>query len=205
MRRRDDQGEGNRRPTRPESARQNNAPALQRVLDDSAEELLWLAEVMAGSRPAGEQCLADAIELAEAAQCVGPEWMLSWVRRLLVHVVLKRISSEIRELLPPAGARSSVTVSRADASKTDREKLLSIPPHRIIGSFDVLERTCFALCAYLHYPVLDCALLLGCPRGWIEPVCERVLTKITEANETAQDGFRDLNSFISAGVRECAG
>jgi DNA-directed RNA polymerase specialized sigma24 family protein len=53
----------------------------------------------------------------------------------------------------------------------------------IIDSFDVLERACLILYAYLQYPMLDCALLLGCPRGWIEPICERVLTKITEIGE----------------------
>ena len=205
MRRKGDQLEGHMRRTRPESAQQKNANALQRVLDDNAEELLWLAEVMAGSRPAGVQCLAEAIELAEAAQYVGREWMLSWVRRLLVHVALKRISGEIRELLAPAGARRTITLARADVSFCDRQELRSIPPQRIIASFDVVERTCFVLYAYLRYPVLDCALLLGCPRGWIEALCERVLTNIVDVHETPKGDFQDVDPFTSAGVKECAG
>jgi DNA-directed RNA polymerase specialized sigma24 family protein len=200
--RRGDQFKAN---TKPASAEQANATALQCVLVNNAEELLWLAEVMAGSRPASEQCLAEATELAEEAKYVGREWMLSWVTRLLVHVALKRISGEIRELLPPAGTRRSVTVSRADASTVNRKELRSIAAQRIIASLDVLERTCFVLHAYLQYPVLDCALLLGCPRGWIEFICERVLTKMVEAGQSAPIGFRDAEGFISPGVTECAG
>src|ERR1700751_3874223 len=71
MRRRGDQVEWNQRPARSESAEQNHATALQRVLDNNAEELLWLAEVMVGSRQAGEQCIAETVQLAETAQYVG--------------------------------------------------------------------------------------------------------------------------------------
>src|SRR5690349_12181135 len=51
---------------------------VKRVLDENRDELMWVAEVMAGSRPAGEQCLAEAIELADVARYIGNEWMLSW-------------------------------------------------------------------------------------------------------------------------------
>jgi DNA-directed RNA polymerase specialized sigma24 family protein len=204
MRRRGDQVEGNKRPARSESAEQNHATALQSVLDNNEEELLWLAEVMSGSRQAGEECIAEAVQLAETAQYVGREWMLPWLKRLLVHAALKRISGEIREFLPCAGTRSTVRGSRADASTCTREELRSIPPHRIIASLDVLERICFVLYAYLQYPALDCALLLGCPRGWIEPVCECVLTKLIDIDKTIGDGLRDVDSFIlsrSEGMR----
>ena len=96
---------GNQRTTRPEPD-QNNAAALLRVLENNGEELLWLAEVMAGSRQVGDQCLAEAMELAKVAQYVGQKWILPWVKRLLVHVVLKRTSGEIRELLPFARPES---------------------------------------------------------------------------------------------------
>jgi len=174
-------------------------------MDDNAEELRWLAEVLAGERGAGEQNLAEAIELAEAAKYVGREWMCSWLKRLMVHVALKRLSGEIQDLLARAGGPSNVKLMRADARMPDRHTLRSIPPQRIIASFDVLERTCFVLYAYLQYPALDCALLLGCPRSWVEAVCESVLTKIVDAQETVPGSFRGVDSFISAGVSECAG
>ena len=194
---------GDRRTTSSEPD-QNNATALQRVLENNAEELIWVAEVMAGSRPAAEQCLAEAIELAEAAQYVGREWMLSWVKRLLVHATLKRIRSEIRELLPAAGTRSAVALARAGVSMGDRQKLRSISPQRIVASLDVLERACFILHVYLAYPVLDCALLLGCPRGWIESICERVLTNIVSVGQPIEDDYRVVDSINSPGVTECA-
>lgn len=193
------------RPTCREWAAQNTGTALQRVLDENAEELLWLAEVLAGGRAAGEQCLAEAIELAEAAKYLGREWMFSWLKRLMVHVALKRISGEIRERLAAAGARSNPQAPGAELSRPDRQKLRSIPPQAIIASLDVLERTCFVLFVYLQYPALDCALLLGCPRSWIESVCESVLTKIADAEKAVPNRFSSFASFISAGVSECAG
>lgn len=184
---------------------QIDATAVQRVIDNNSEELLWVAEVMAGSRLAGEQWLAEATELAVAAQYVGQEWMLSWVKRLLVHVALNRISGEIRELLPAAGTRSAVAQVRAGASVRGRQTLRSISPQRIVASLDVLERACFILHVYLAYPMLDCALLLGCPRGWIESICERVLTNMVAVGQPTEDGYRCVDSIGSPGVAECAG
>jgi DNA-directed RNA polymerase specialized sigma24 family protein len=169
---------GNLRRTLPESVEENNATALLQVLDNNVEELLWIAVVMAGSGQAGEQSLAEAMELAEAAPYVGRGWMLSWIKRLLVHVALRQISGEIRELMPSAGPRSAATRASAGVTALDRQSLRSIRSQWIIASFDVLERACFILHTYLEYPVLDCALLLGCPRGCIEPISERVLTGI---------------------------
>ena len=174
---------------------------MQLFFDNNAEELLWIAEVMAGSRPAAEQCVAEVIVLAEGAQYVGRDWLLSWVKRLLVHVALKRTSDEICELLPPAGARSAVALARAGVSVRDQQKLRSIAPQRVVAAFNVLERACLILHVYLDYPLLDCALLLGCPRGWVESICERVLTKIVAAD---QDDWQHVDSFISPGVMECA-
>ena len=183
---------------------QDSARAVQRVIDSNAEELLWVAEVIAGSRPGGKQCLAEAIELAEAAQYVGREWMLSWVKRLLVHVALGRISGEVRELLPAAGKRSAVALATADVSERNRQTLRSISPQRIVASLDVLERACLILHVYLAYPVLDCALLLGCPRSWIESICQHVLTNIVAIGQSTENGYRYIDSIGTPGVAECA-
>lgn len=188
MSRRGNYDGGNLRRTLPESMEENNGTALLQVLDDNVEELLWIAVVMAGSGQAGEQSLAEAMELAEAAPYVGREWMLSWIKRLLVHVALRQISGEILELPPSAGTRSAVTPTRAGVSALDRQSLRTIPSQWMIASFDVLERACFILHTYLEYPVLDCALLLGCPRGWIEPISEGVLTGIVVSGSS---GFLD--------------
>ena len=183
---------------------QTYATAVHRVLDDNTEELLWAAEVITGSRQAAEQCLAQTIELAIASEYVGQDWMLSWVKRLLVHVTLKRISGEIRELLLAAGTRSTVAPPRISAREHDRQKVRCIAPKRIVASLDVLERACFILHVYLAYPVHDCALLLGCPRRWIESICERVLANTVAAGPTSEDAYGDLDCLDSQGVTECA-
>jgi DNA-directed RNA polymerase specialized sigma24 family protein len=196
---------GNMRPTVPESAEQNNAATLQQILDNNREELLWVAEVMAGTRQAGEQCLADAIELMRVAQYVRREWMPSWLNRLLVHAALRRISSEVRELLAIYDTQGATTSARIGVTARERQELRSMPSQRIIANFDVLERACFILRDYLGYPVHDCALLLGCPRGWIEFISERVLTRIVDVGPSTQNISRDVDAFISPGVTQCAG
>lgn len=183
----------------PESMKHYDAAALQRELEDNAEELLWIAEVMAGSAQAGELVLAEAIKLAEAAQPVGREWILSGVKRLLVQTVLKRIGSEIPGILTTVGPRSAATMPSAGVSEIDRKMLRSISSQWIIASFNVLERACFILYAYLKYPTLDCALILGCPRAWVVLICEYVLTKIGDVSQPAQDGVRSVESFTSPG------
>jgi DNA-directed RNA polymerase specialized sigma24 family protein len=184
------------------SAERNNATAWQREFENTAEELLWLSEVMTGSMQAGEQCIAEAIELVEATPEVGQEWMHSWVKRMLVHAALKRISGAIRELMALAGPRRAVTVARVRGSALDREKLRLIPPQRIIASLDVLERACLILYVYLAYPVVDCALLLECSRGLIVSVSERVMTKIAGLDQLYRDDCWDVDSSTSLGVAE---
>jgi DNA-directed RNA polymerase specialized sigma24 family protein len=184
---------------------EDNTTALQQVLDNHTEELLWIAEVMTGSKQAGEHCLTETIQLADAAQYVGREWMFSWVKRLLVHVALKQISGNIRALLFPADPRKAAPLARGGASGLDQQQLRSISPVRLIALCDVLERACFILYGYLEYPMLDCALLLGCPRASIEGICERVLTKVGAIAQSSQSDRGEIDFFFSPGVTECAG
>jgi hypothetical protein len=67
----------------------------------------------------------------------------------------------------------------------------------------VLERACFVLSAYLRYSLLDCALLLGVPRDWIEPICERAFTKILDVALSTKDQLRGIDSFVSSGAMGC--
>jgi DNA-directed RNA polymerase specialized sigma24 family protein len=194
---------GNLRATLPESLEQNGATAWQRVLDKHAGELLWIAEVMTGGRQTGEQSLAKAIELAQGAQYIGTEWMFSWVKRLIVHVALKKISGQIRDLFPPAAPQWQMKRTKVGAAALDPRRLRSISAPEMIASFDVFERACFILHAYLQYPMLDCALLLGCPRNWVEPICERVLARAGAIGQPADHACRDVDSFISPEVEEC--
>jgi hypothetical protein len=171
---------GNMTLTLDESRAKNYAEAVQRAFESNAEYLLWVAEVMTGDRQAGEQCVSEAIELAEAAQEVGTEWILRMVKRLLVHVALRRMSAEIRAfLLPPRSGLATIS-GRPGLSESERLRIRVASPREIIASCDVFERTCFILSAHLQYPLLDCALLLGVPRHWIEPVCERAIAKIVD-------------------------
>jgi DNA-directed RNA polymerase specialized sigma24 family protein len=200
-----DQITRNGRAASSESLEQKHRALLKNTLETHAEELLWIAEIMSGTRQAAERCIADTIELAEAAQFAGREWILPWIKRLLVHVALRRISGEVRELLSasrsPKPAKSAGIGSRA----LEPHKLCAVPPQRIIDTCNVLERACFIVSGYLRYPLLDCALLLGCPRDWMEPICERAVAKVIDLTLSTQNQFGDIAPCASAGVTECAG
>jgi DNA-directed RNA polymerase specialized sigma24 family protein len=203
MSRKGDHSGGNVKATLLESLVQNNATAWRRVSNNNAEELLWIAEVMAGSRQAGEKSLAAAIELAAVAQYVGEEWILSWVKRLLVQVALAKISAEIREWLPSPSSRLPAKLVKLGLSESERRQVRAISPQEIIASCDVLERACFVLSAYLRYSLLDCALLLGVPRDWIEPICERAFMKILDVALSAKEQLGEIASFVSQGGVGC--
>jgi hypothetical protein len=203
MSRKGDHSAGNVKATLLESVVQNNAIAWQRVSNNNAEELLWIAEVMAGSRQAGEKSLAAAIELAAVAQYVGEEWILSWVKRLLVQVALAKIIAEIREWLPSPSSRLPAKLIKLGLSESERRQVRAISPQEIIASCDALERACFVLSAYLRYSLLDCALLLGVPRDWIEPICERAFMKILDVALSAKDQLGEIDSFVSPGAMGC--
>src|ERR1700722_5125033 len=114
---------GNVTLTLDESRAKNYAEAVQRAFESNSEDLLWVAEVMTGDRQAGEQCASEAIELAVAAQDVGPEWILHLVRRLLVHVALRRMSAEIRAfLLPPISGLATI-LGRPGLSESERQRI----------------------------------------------------------------------------------
>ena len=194
---------GNMKPAADASQKQNYAIVLKQTFESSAEELIWIAELMSGSRQAAEQCIAEAIQLAETALNVGSEWILPWLRRLLVHVCLNKTSAEFRLWLPSPSSRRPAKMVELALTESELRKVRAISPREIIASCDVLERACFIMSAYLRYSLLDCALLLGVPRDWIEPVCERAFMKILDVALSVQDQLREVDSFISPGVMRC--
>jgi len=194
---------GNVRPAVFKSPEQNSAIVLKRTFESSADELVWIAELVSGSRQTAEQCVAKAVELAETAQYVGPEWILPWIKRLLVQVALKSIRAEIREWLPSPSSRLPAKLVKLGLSESERRKVRAISPQEIIASCDALERACFVLSAYLRYSLLDCALLLGVPRDWIEPICERAFMKILDVALSVKEQLGEIDSFVSPGAMGC--
>jgi|SRR5580704_4859134 DNA-directed RNA polymerase specialized sigma24 family protein len=203
MRKSSGQLAGNVRPAVFKSPDQNSAIVLKRIFENSADELVWIAELMSGSKQTAEQCIAEAVQLAETAQYVGPDWILPWVKRLLVQVALKRTSAEVREWFPSPSSRLPAQLVKLVLSESERQKVRAISPQEIIASCDVLERACFVLSAYLRYSLLDCALLLGVPRDWIKPICERGFMKILDVALSAKDQLREIDSFVSPGAMGC--
>jgi DNA-directed RNA polymerase specialized sigma24 family protein len=181
----------------PESCDLNRPRDARGMVEGHAEELLWIAEVMIGTRQAAEQCLEETIELAAGAWDLGREWVLPWARRLLVHLALEQIGTDVLELSRPDRVPVSKTMRRLGATASERLKIRRLPPQRITASCNVFERTCFILYSYLQYTSFDCALLLGCPRSWVKPVCERVLARIVDITAQEDPAPHQLDSPIS--------
>jgi len=184
---------------------QGRETILRQLLERSADDLLWIAEVMCGNRDSAEQSIVEAIELADAAHFAGFEWIVPWVKRMLVRTTLKRMIGEITGLVTRSGSPVLDTLGTTGLSASDRERLRSILPQRIVQSCNALERSCLILFGYLQYSALDCALILGCPRRWIEPICQSVLVKVVELDSPKVHAFRDVDSIPSLGVTEFAG
>ena len=178
---------------------------FRQLLERSADELLWIAEVMCGSRESAEQCIAEAIELANTAHFAAVEWIVPWVKRMLVRTTLKRMSGEVTGFVARSASPVLNSQGVAGLSISGRDRLRSIPSQRIVQACNAFERSCLILFGYLQYPALDCALILGCPRRWIEPICQSVLAKVTEVDASKVHTFGDADSIPSLGVTECAG
>jgi hypothetical protein len=44
------------------------------IVESHSEELLWIAEVIVGNRHVAEECVSEAIDLAEGARDLGQDW-----------------------------------------------------------------------------------------------------------------------------------
>ncbi len=79
--------------------------------------------------------------------------------------------------------------------------LRCIPIERICENPNTLERTALILYFHLGFSVLDCVLLMDCPRSLIEPACASALRRIFEEEivaAVAQKGIDEHGSSEGA-------
>jgi DNA-directed RNA polymerase specialized sigma24 family protein len=185
------------------SLEQERISGIIETFEKSARELFWMAETITGDSSVAEHCLAETFELASAAQRGKQEEILHHVRCLMVHVAVNRMSDEIERILSRYGPAKAATRTHFRITGSERRRLRLIAAQEIVESFNALERVCFVVVTYLQYPVLDCALLLGCPCSWIESACERVFRKTVVLGLLAQHKLQGATVFGLQGEKGC--
>jgi DNA-directed RNA polymerase specialized sigma24 family protein len=170
--------------------------ALKKRFERESADLHWLAAVILGGEQHVEECLLDAIGLAEHGGYVAPEWLEHWDRRITVRTAVDKVRAEIQEIAGNYTQRSDAATMDDALSETERRVLRSIEAEKIGRSCNALERATLVLYGYLGFSVQDCAILLECSRSVIEPACARALQNIidkglvTEIAEHYVDGFQ---------------
>ncbi len=173
----------------------NRAVPKERFERESAD-LHWLAAVILGGEQHVEECLLDAIRLAEHGGYVAPEWLEHFDQRVTVRTAVDKIRAEIQTIAGNYPRRSDAATMVHALSETERRVLRSIEAKKIGRSCNALERATLILYGYLGFSVQDCALLLDCCRSVIEPACARALQNVVDKGLGAEiaehhvDGFR---------------
>jgi DNA-directed RNA polymerase specialized sigma24 family protein len=154
--------------------------ALERRVECDANELRWVAAVILGGEQQVEKCLLDAIQLADSAGYVAPEWLNHWTQRVVVRTAVDRIRSEIQRIAGNYTYGPEVRAMVRGFDKTDSMVLRSMGAETIARSCNALERVALILYGYLGYSAQDCALLLECRRSVIESACSNALRNIID-------------------------
>lgn len=164
--------------------------SIEETFVREAEELRWLAASILGGEQCVEECIADAVRIAQCGRSVSPDWIKSWVQRATARAAASRVIPQISRCV-----ENHVYVLDADVvvpalGPEGKSALRSVRAERIRTHCDALERAALLLHGYLGYAVQDCALLLGCHRLAIVSSCSSAVAAIFHGSPAglAEDG-----------------
>ncbi len=150
-----------------------------------AAELQWLAGVILGGEQHVEECIRDAVRLAQNGGHVSPEWLTAWIQRVTARAAIERVRSQVRRCIENRPHPAGVSAMVPSLGAVDKRALRAVAIDRISADCDALERAALLLHVYLGFAAQDCALLLGCHRSAIVSACSSALTAIL--HESAAD------------------
>jgi DNA-directed RNA polymerase specialized sigma24 family protein len=159
---------------------------LSDVFERSRIELLWLAEIVLGSRVAADACLADAMIRVEEAGYVAPGWCDLWVKRCVVHTAIERNRNEIKRIASVYSRDAIHKSSPHTLHVNDARILRSLAANTISHRLNAFERAALMLHGYLGFSVQDCAITIECHRSLIELACSNALWEILGAETKSQ-------------------
>jgi hypothetical protein len=142
---------------RTRSAEYATADDFQRLLASEMTNLFHLALLLTADSENAESCVIFAIRDCMSVNSVYKEWMRVWARRAVVRNAI-RIAAE-----SPANSHIG-NLDGQSAPSTFKRRCRTAPlmdESAGILRLGTLERLVYVICAIEHYPVRDCALLLG--------------------------------------------
>jgi DNA-directed RNA polymerase specialized sigma24 family protein len=176
-----------RRGTCPKQAHRSSAASTSLItIIREAQELQSLAGVILGGEQHVEECIADALRLAEIGGYVSPEWLKLWVQRTTAQAAADRMQREIRECVENCGLVFAMEIPIPPLNVDGKRVLRTIAIDRIWAACNALERAVLLLHTYLGFAVQDCALLLGCHRSAILSACSSAFSSILHESPAEQ-------------------
>ncbi len=145
---------------------------------DSAESLRWLCNTLTGDEELSEKVLKAAFEQSlKGADCVFREWMVNWVRRLIIQACIAWVrptGHSLEECVCPnrreggSGISDQLELALGQPSDALQQRLLHLDP---------LPRFVFMLRALEGYSRRETALLLEIG----DRACESIFISALEA------------------------
>jgi DNA-directed RNA polymerase specialized sigma24 family protein len=138
-----------------------------------------LALLLTANSEAAKQCLIRAFRECTASGSVSKEWVLNWMRRVVIRNAIS--------LVIGSGGRSFV-----DTKAEAEDRLITFspdePPGAIATSESILDlpecdRFVFVICVLEHYSIHDCALLLGKSPREVQEIRHRVGKQVPQLDE----------------------
>lgn len=148
------------------------------AFESDRSNLKLLALLLAGNTEAADLCLSRALQECTASGFVSSEWVVPWARRAVIRSAIECVRASRSEPVSE-DARQALINSRLTESSAPVNGILNLPQ---------LDRFVFVICVLEHYPIQDCALLLGKPPRIIFDVLQRI--------GKHSEPFRNLNDRV---------
>jgi DNA-directed RNA polymerase specialized sigma24 family protein len=180
-----------RKQTSRSSAASSLSGAIEETFARESDELRWLAAVILGGEQHVEECIVDAIRLAQDGEYVFREWLRQWAQRATVRAALEKARPEILSS-SQIHARASHDSGVLPLAVAEKRALRSIDVKWIKSECDAFERAALVLHGYLGFSAQDCALLLGSERSAIRPACASALARVLKGIPLVEPASEDL-------------
>lgn len=148
------------------------ADDFQRLFASEMQELFHLALLLTADLEEAESCVICAMRDCMSVDSVSKEWTRTWARRAVVRNAI-RITTGLREKLPVGDSdRECGGGTMAESSG--------------VLTLDEFERLVYVICVVEHYPIRDCALLLGKSQHDVLKARSRALDQVAEFEQCAR-------------------
>ena len=138
-----------------------------------------LALLLTANSEVAKRCLVRAFQECIASSSVSKEWVLSWIRRMVIR-------NAISLVMGPGGQSFINTNDEADNKSiafSPDDSLGAMATSESILDLPEFERFVFIICVLERYSIHDCALLLGKSPREVNEARHRVSSQVGQIDE----------------------